>query len=113
MRELILLIDFSVQMKDDDIDYKPNKAYYILENLKSFVHHFYEQNPLAKLSMILLRDERAEIISRLDNNPNSHYECLKKMIKSNSGDHYNYANKIRAMEEANKNNDKIPSGNFF
>lgn len=79
MREVILLIDFSAQMGQEFLDYLPCPTYHISSKLKPFIIKFFEQNPLSRLSILLLQNQKTVILSKLDSNPVTHLEAISQL----------------------------------
>ena len=79
MREVILLIDFSAQMGQEFLDYLPCPTYHISSKLKPFIIKFFEQNPLSRLSILLLQNQKTIILSPLDSNPVTHLEAISQL----------------------------------
>jgi transcription initiation factor TFIIH subunit 2 len=75
IRHVILLIDMSASMAL--LDLKPNRGDCTIGLVVSFIHEFFDQNPLSLLGIIMTRDGQAEMISPLSSSPTSHISALR------------------------------------
>lgn len=88
MREIVLLIDWSLSASATDIS--PFRGAWVINvAVKPFVRDFFEQNPLSQLCLIILRDGLAERICDLSSNLAEHERVLEKLVKSLNGDSWN------------------------
>ena len=62
-RNLFVILDFSENINQSD--YPSGRLEFLKTYLTSFVRAFFDENTLSKLGMILLRDRRAYILSKL------------------------------------------------
>ena len=60
MRSVVLVIDASVVSEIADPDMRPSRLGVMTDAASTFVREFFEQNPISTLSVITVRDGRAE-----------------------------------------------------
>lgn len=73
-RHLVLIIDGSRSMLLTDL--RPNRFRLVLRLVQNFVREFFDQNPLAQLSLVLLHDSIAERLTELSGNGARHLQAL-------------------------------------
>eukprot|EP00127_Corallochytrium_limacisporum_P001144 Clim_evm7s42 gene=Clim_evmTU7s42 len=80
MRHMVVCLDTSEAMSDNDI--KPNRVDCSLKLLDSFLHSFFDQNPISQVAMTVTRDAKADRITHLGGNPSRHIEALKSHVQN-------------------------------
>lgn len=73
-RHLVLLVDGSRAMNLTDM--RPSRYRLVTRLLQNFVREFFDQNPLAQLSLVLLHDSIAERLTELSGNSARHLSAL-------------------------------------
>lgn len=74
LRHLFVVLDLSKSAADTD--FSPNRAKFMLTNLKSFSKKYYEQNPLSQLGVVIMREGLAERLLDLSANSKDTVESL-------------------------------------
>jgi len=77
IRHLFLIVDMSRAMKQADI-LPPSRIACISEILQLFIIEYFDQNPISQLGLIVTKDKRAEMLTKLSGNPNLHVTALKE-----------------------------------
>ncbi|KAG4300728.1 hypothetical protein PCANB_003050 [Pneumocystis canis] len=85
IRHLVLILDLAISMEKRD--FLPNRYIVSINQVSTFVLEYFEQNPLAQLGIIGMRDGRAISISPYGGSPHEHIIALNKLKKMEpSGD---------------------------
>ncbi|ODV86248.1 hypothetical protein CANARDRAFT_27501 [[Candida] arabinofermentans NRRL YB-2248] len=79
IRTMVLVLDFSKVMSEKD--FRPNRAAIMISNAIDFVNEFFDQNPISQLSIIVMRNGLAQLVSEVSGNPHDHIEALKSIKK--------------------------------
>ena len=82
IRHLIVILDMSVAMAEKDM--RPNRFIVALQYITTFIHEFFEQNPISQLGIIGMHDGIAIAISDMSGNPSTHLTNLAKIRPSQS-----------------------------
>ena len=53
----------------------------VLEEVEEFVREYFDQNPISQLSLVLMRDAVAPVLTQLAGNPSSHIATLKESYR--------------------------------
>ncbi|QPG73131.1 hypothetical protein FOA43_000436 [Brettanomyces nanus] len=77
IRALVLVLDFSKVMREKDL--RPNRASMMISYSIDFVNEFFDQNPISQLSIVIMKNGLAQIVSEVSGNPHDHIEALKKL----------------------------------
>ncbi|KAL6077152.1 General transcription factor IIH subunit [Balamuthia mandrillaris] len=80
-RHLFLVVDCSKAMEDKS-DMKPSRMAVALRTAELFIKEFFDQNPIAQMGIIVMRNAIAEKITELSGNPNRHIAELKAEMSS-------------------------------
>lgn len=72
MRHLYVVVDASECMFQQDL--KPTRFLCVLKLLESFVHEFFDLNPISQLGIIITKMKRSEQISPISGNQKKHNE---------------------------------------
>merc|ERR1712168_1041644 len=64
-------------MKEADI-LPPSRLAVVRDILQSFIPEYFDQNPISQLGLIVTKDKRAEMLTKLSGNPKSHIAALKE-----------------------------------
>ncbi|RVE43372.1 hypothetical protein evm_011957 [Chilo suppressalis] len=75
MRHLLVAVDCSESMNSQDL--KPTRFVCTLKLLEKFVEEFFDQNPLSQLSIIAMKNKRAEKITELSGNVRKHIKSVQ------------------------------------
>ena len=62
-------------------DMRPNRGAMMIQILQLFIREFFDQNPLSHLSIMILRNGRAERLTELSGSPVSASPCLNVHVK--------------------------------
>eukprot|EP00730_Choanoeca_flexa_P012746 TRINITY_DN4577_c0_g1_i1.p1 TRINITY_DN4577_c0_g1~~TRINITY_DN4577_c0_g1_i1.p1 ORF type:complete len:400 (+),score=97.83 TRINITY_DN4577_c0_g1_i1:80-1279(+) len=76
MRHVVVCVDFSKAMKDDDLP--PNRIECAANNLLQFINVFFDQNPISHLSLIEMKSGKAAIMTELNGNMAKHMRVLRQ-----------------------------------
>ncbi len=76
IRHLFVVVDMSRAMKEMDI-LPPNRLKTITAMLEEFIVEYFDQNPISQLGVVVTKDKRAEMLTKLSGNPNAHVSALK------------------------------------
>jgi len=86
IRHLFVVVDMSRAMKEADI-LPPNRMKCVAGILEEFIVEYFDQNPISQLGLIVTKDKRAEILTKLSGNPTAHVAALKEAAsKTPSGE---------------------------
>jgi transcription initiation factor TFIIH subunit 2 len=66
--------------------FRPNRATACQESLQQFIADFFAQNPLSQLSLIAMRDGKAEKLTDLSANKRAHVDAVARGTRACSGD---------------------------
>ncbi|CAD5122231.1 DgyrCDS10680 [Dimorphilus gyrociliatus] len=77
IRYLFLVIDASNAMNEQDL--KPNRLIATTKLLETFIHEFFDQNPISQLGIISTSNKRSAIISDLSGDIRRHLNSLQKL----------------------------------
>lgn len=80
IRVNVLVLDYSKVMREKDL--RPNRAAMMISYAIDFVNEFFDQNPISQLSVVIMRNGLAQIVSEVSGNPHDHIEALKKLKKT-------------------------------
>ncbi|KAM8865001.1 general transcription factor IIH subunit 2 [Synchiropus picturatus] len=78
MRHLYVVVDCSRSMDDQDL--KPNRLTSTLKLLEVFIDEYFDQNPISQVGFITTMNKRAEKLTDLAGNPQTHIAALKKAV---------------------------------
>ncbi|DBA94955.1 TPA: hypothetical protein ACH3X1_002481 [Trebouxia sp. C0004] len=76
IRYLTVVLDMSRAASMTDM--RPNRGAMMIQILQLFVREFFDQNPLSHLSIMMLRNGRAERLTELSGSPEAHISKLKE-----------------------------------
>jgi len=76
IRHLFIIVDMSRAMKIADI-LPPNRLACVNEMVSKFIIEYFDQNPISQLGLIVTKDKRAELLTKLSGNPKAHIAALK------------------------------------
>jgi transcription initiation factor TFIIH subunit 2 len=80
LRYLYIVLDASRWMRDKDPALPGGTRMSVtLEFLQSFIHEYYDQNPLSHLGFVVVKDGEAEILSPLSSNAKTHKLALQAL----------------------------------
>lgn len=79
IRTLVLVLDYSKVMREKDL--RPNRAAMMVSYAADFVTEFFDQNPISQLSIVIMRNGLAQLVSEVSGNPHDHIEALKNLKK--------------------------------
>lgn len=81
----MLVLDLSSSMNDKD--YLPSRIDLTLQLVQKFVLEYFDQNPISQFGVISTRNGRAEFVSPISGDMNSHITALqnKRLRESCSG----------------------------
>lgn len=82
LRQTILLVDFSENMKDTD--FAPSRITCTLNYVLKMIDKFVENNPLSEMSILLLRDLKSICLKNFKENFFKAKTVIKKMVKENT-----------------------------
>lgn len=77
IRTMVLVLDYSSVMREKD--FRPNRSTMMISYAMEFVSDFFDQNPISQLSIVIMRNGLAQVVSEVSGNPNDHIEALKKL----------------------------------
>ena len=77
IRQVLLVIDLSTAMVEKDL--RPTRHLLTLRYVQDFISEFFEQNPIAQLGVIGMRDGLAIRISDMSGNPNDHITKVQEL----------------------------------
>ena len=77
IRQVLLVIDLSTAMLEKDL--RPTRHLLTLRYVQDFISEFFEQNPIAQLGVIGMRDGLAIRISDMSGNPNDHITKVQEL----------------------------------
>ncbi|OWB76300.1 hypothetical protein B5S32_g450 [[Candida] boidinii] len=77
IRTMVLILDFSKVMAEKDL--RPNRASMTISYAIDFVNEFFDQNPISQLSVVIMRNGLAHLVSEVSGNPYDHIEALKSL----------------------------------
>ena len=77
IRTVVLVLDYSSVMREKD--FRPNRSTMMISYVIDFVSDFFDQNPISQLSIVIMRNGLAQVVSELSGNPNDHIEALKRL----------------------------------
>ncbi|GBP22388.1 General transcription factor IIH subunit 2 [Eumeta japonica] len=77
MRHLIVAVDCSEAMSSQDL--KPTRFLCTIKLLEKFVEEFFDQNPLSQLSIVAMKNKRAEKITELSGNVRKHLKAVQSL----------------------------------
>ncbi|KAG5518498.1 hypothetical protein PMAC_002894 [Pneumocystis sp. 'macacae'] len=77
IRHLVLVLDLTISMEKRDLI--PSRYVVSIDKASSFVSEYFEQNPLAQLGIVGMRDGRATSISPYGGNPHEHLMALNRL----------------------------------
>lgn len=77
IRIMVLVLDYSKVMREKDL--RPNRAAMMISYAKDFVNEYFDQNPISQLSIVIMRNGLAQVISEVSGNPHDHIDALKKL----------------------------------
>lgn len=77
IRHLILILDLSQSMAEKDL--RPTRYLLMIRYAQEFVKEFFEQNPIAQLGVLGLRDGLAIRISDMSGNPTEHISAIQAL----------------------------------
>ena len=80
IRVMVLVLDYSKVMREKDL--RPNRGAMMIAYAIDFVNEFFDQNPISQLSVVIMRNGLAQIVSEVSGNPHDHIEALKKLKKT-------------------------------
>ena len=63
LRNLVVVLDFSENVKSTD--YMPTRLDFLKRYLQSFVREFFDDNPLSRMGLVIMRARRAFVASDL------------------------------------------------
>ena len=86
IRYACIIVDCSKSMAELDGAFRPNRSTACQECLEQFVTDFFAQNPLSQLSVIAMRDSKAEKLSDLSANKRAHVDAITHGSRACSGD---------------------------
>ncbi|XP_028161804.1 general transcription factor IIH subunit 2 isoform X1 [Ostrinia furnacalis] len=75
MRHLIVAVDCSEAMSSQDL--KPTRFLCTIKLLEKFVEEFFDQNPLSQLSIVAMKNKRAEKVTQLSGNVRKHVKAVQ------------------------------------
>ncbi|KAL4707846.1 hypothetical protein ACJJTC_001792 [Scirpophaga incertulas] len=75
MRHLLVAVDCSDAMNSQDL--KPSRFLCTLKLLEKFVEEFFDQNPLSQLSVVVMKNKRAEKVTELSGNVRKHIKAVQ------------------------------------
>jgi len=76
IRHLFIIVDMSRSMKIADI-LPPNRLACVSEMVSKFIVEYFDQNPISQLGLIVTKDKRAEMLTKLSGNPKAHIAALQ------------------------------------
>lgn len=77
IRTMVLVLDYSYVMREKD--FRPNRSSMMISYTIEFVSDFFDQNPISQLSIVIMRNGLAQVVSEVSGNPNDHIEALKRL----------------------------------
>ncbi|GMM30114.1 TFIIH/NER complex subunit [Martiniozyma asiatica (nom. inval.)] len=77
IRMMVLVLDYSAVMREKD--FRPNRGSLTVTNAMDFIVEFFDQNPISQLSILIMRNGVAQVVSDVSGNPNDHIEALRKL----------------------------------
>ncbi|PKY03976.1 TFIIH basal transcription factor complex, subunit SSL1 [Aspergillus campestris IBT 28561] len=77
IRHLILILDLSQSMTEKDL--RPTRYLLMIRYAQDFVKEFFEQNPIAQLGVLGLRDGLAIRITDMSGNPTEHISAIQAL----------------------------------
>lgn len=77
IRTMVLVLDYSSVMREKD--FRPNRSSMMISYGIEFISDFFDQNPISQLSIVIMRNGLAQVVSEVSGNPNDHIEALKKL----------------------------------
>ncbi|VEU21033.1 DEKNAAC101933 [Brettanomyces naardenensis] len=80
IRIMVLVLDYSKVMREKDL--RPNRASMMISYAIDFVNEFFDQNPISQLSIVIMRNGLAQIVSEVSGNPHDHIEALKRLRRT-------------------------------
>ncbi|CAM9096344.1 unnamed protein product [Ectocarpus fasciculatus] len=83
IRYTVLAVDASASLGEKDL--KPSRAAVVRENAESFIHQFFDQNPISQLSLITTADRTASKLTDLSGNPKHHIQALGAISQPKGG----------------------------
>ena len=83
IRFVYLLLDYSESMIRMS-DYKPNRCDFLLGQLSGFIPKFFAANPLSYLSIVVMRNGEAELVTRMNGQPNFQLKQLREFFIKNA-----------------------------
>ncbi len=75
MRYVIIALDCSKHAADPDNDMRPTRIAVMISAAKEFVTAFFDQNPISSLSVLVIRDGRAEALTPASCNARQHTQA--------------------------------------
>lgn len=75
IRYIYIIIDCSWCMNSNDM--KPSRKAITLDYLESFIHEFFDQNPISQLGFIVSANKLSYHVTELSGNPNSQVAALR------------------------------------
>jgi len=79
IRNLYILLDCTENM--DSQDMRPTRMKCAIKLVDSFIHEFFDQNPISLLGLIALKSKRAEMVTELLGNTKKHTKSLDMLTK--------------------------------
>lgn len=77
IRTLVIIIDGSLVMSEKDL--RPNRLSMTLSYLQDFVTEFFDQNPISRLGIILMRNGIANLVSEVSGLPQYHIDKIRQL----------------------------------
>nr|CAG4641686.1 EOG090X05VA [Eurycercus lamellatus] len=77
MRHLFVIVDASECMTLQDL--KPTRLLCVLKLLESFVHEYFDLNPISQLGILTTKSKRGDKVTELAGNEKKHIEALKQL----------------------------------
>ncbi|RLP62853.1 hypothetical protein L150_01556 [Candida albicans Ca529L] len=77
IRTLIIIIDGSSAMSEKDL--RPTRLSMTLNYLQEFVVEFFDQNPISRLGIILMRNGVANLVSEVSGSPQYHVDKIRNL----------------------------------
>ncbi|SCU85902.1 LADA_0D10682g1_1 [Lachancea dasiensis] len=79
IRTMVLVVDCSDAMMEKDL--RPNRYAMTIQYALSFVHEFFDQNPISQMGIVCMRNDLAQLVSQVSGNPQDHIDALKAIRK--------------------------------
>ena len=79
IRHLCLCIDLSAS-NNKAMDYRPSRMELIYSSVLDFVNGFFDVNPLSQMMIVITKNKKAHVISKMSSSPRDHCENIKEAI---------------------------------